>query len=75
MRADGARRLYAVDPGPLREVDVWLERFRGFWSQHLDALATELARGKRERRAAHAAGRRPPARQPPATTTTDEEDR
>ena len=41
---------------PLREVDVWLERFRGFWSQHLDALATELARGKRERRAANAAG-------------------
>jgi hypothetical protein len=28
---------------------VWLERFRGFWSQHLDALATELARGRRER--------------------------
>jgi hypothetical protein len=49
------RRLYAVDPAPLQEVDVWLERFRGFWSQHLDALATELARGKRERRAAHAA--------------------
>lgn len=30
---------------------MWLERFRRFWSQHLDALATELARGKRERRA------------------------
>jgi hypothetical protein len=29
---------------------VWLDRFRRFWSQHLDALATELARGKRERR-------------------------
>ena len=50
-RADGARRLYAVAPGGLREVDMWLERFRGFWSQHLDALATEIARGKRERRA------------------------
>jgi DNA-binding transcriptional ArsR family regulator len=57
VRADGARRLYAVDPTPLQEVDVWLERFRGFWSQHLDALATELARGRRERRpAAVAAG-------------------
>jgi DNA-binding transcriptional ArsR family regulator len=51
VRADGARRLYAVAPAPLQEVDVWLERFRGFWSQRLDALATELARGKRERRA------------------------
>jgi DNA-binding transcriptional ArsR family regulator len=50
VRADGARRLYAVDSGPLREVDVWLERFRGFWNQRLDALATELARGRRERR-------------------------
>lgn len=50
VRADGTRRLYAVDAAPLREVDVWLERFRGFWSQRLDALGTELARGKRERR-------------------------
>jgi DNA-binding transcriptional ArsR family regulator len=50
VRADGARRLYAVDPTALREVDVWLERYRRLWTQPLDALATELARGKRERR-------------------------
>ncbi len=50
VRAEGTRRLYAVDAEPLREVDVWLDRFRQFWSQRLDALATELARGKRERR-------------------------
>jgi DNA-binding transcriptional ArsR family regulator len=50
VRAQGTRRLYAVEPGPLQEVDLWLERFRGFWGQRLDALATELARGKRERR-------------------------
>ena len=49
VRAEGARRLYAVDTGPLLEVDAWLEHFRGFWTQHLDALATELARGRRER--------------------------
>jgi DNA-binding transcriptional ArsR family regulator len=49
VRADGTRRLYAVDSVPLQEVDLWLERFRGFWSQRLDALGTELARGKRER--------------------------
>jgi DNA-binding transcriptional ArsR family regulator len=48
VRAEGARRLYAVDTGPLQEVDAWLEHFRGFWTQHLDALATELARGRRE---------------------------
>ncbi|WP_336207013.1 ArsR/SmtB family transcription factor [Nonomuraea sp. LPB2021202275-12-8] len=52
VRAQGTRRLYAVDPGPLREVDQWLERFRGFWNQRLDALATELTRGRRERRTA-----------------------
>ncbi|MCK2238529.1 MULTISPECIES: metalloregulator ArsR/SmtB family transcription factor [unclassified Crossiella] len=52
VRAEGARRLYAVDPAPLREVDGWLDQFRGFWNQHLDALATELARGKRARRLA-----------------------
>jgi DNA-binding transcriptional ArsR family regulator len=51
VRAEGNRRLYTVDATPLREVDRWLERFRGLWSQRLDALATELARGHRERRA------------------------
>ena len=50
VRPDGARRLYAVDPEPLRDVDAWLERFRAFWTPHLDALATEIARGKRRRR-------------------------
>ena len=52
VRPEGARRLYAVDPAPLEGVDVWLDRFRGFWSQHLDALETELARGRRRRRLA-----------------------
>ena len=52
VRADGTRRLYAVDSEPLQEVDMWLEPFRRFWSHHLDALATELARGKRDRRVA-----------------------
>ncbi|TDC75647.1 ArsR/SmtB family transcription factor [Streptomyces hainanensis] len=50
VRAQGTRRLYAVDATPLREVDAWLDHFRGFWNQRLDALATELARGSRERR-------------------------
>ena len=50
VRAEGTRRPYSVEPGPLQEVDEWLESFRGFWSQRLDALATELVRGKHERR-------------------------
>ena len=50
VRPEGTRRLYAVDAAPLREVDAWLAQFRRFWDQHLDALATELARGQRARR-------------------------
>jgi DNA-binding transcriptional ArsR family regulator len=49
VRAAGTRRLYAVRPEPLREVDAWLDGFRKFWTPHLDALGTELARGRRNR--------------------------
>jgi DNA-binding transcriptional ArsR family regulator len=48
VRADGRRRIYAVDAEPLHAVDDWLEHFRGFWTQRLDALGTEIARGKRD---------------------------
>src|SRR5215510_10741110 len=40
VRPDGARRLYAVNHEPLRDVDDWLGRFRAAWTPHLDALAT-----------------------------------
>ena len=50
VRPDGTRRLYAVNPEPLRDVDAWLHPFRAFWAPRLDALATELARGRRQRR-------------------------
>ncbi len=56
VRAQGTRRLYAVDAEPLREVDVWLDPYRRLWTRRLDALATELARDKRERRAAELTG-------------------
>ncbi|GAA1915052.1 ArsR/SmtB family transcription factor [Nocardioides hwasunensis] len=47
VRAEGTRRLYAVDPSGLQEADAWVEQFRAFWDSRLDALATEVARGKR----------------------------
>lgn len=50
VRTEGTRRLYRVDTTPLREVDQWLDTFRRNWTPHLDALATEIARGKRQRR-------------------------
>ena len=42
VRADGRRRLYALRPQPLAEVDAWLEPYRAFWSDHLDALERHL---------------------------------
>jgi DNA-binding transcriptional ArsR family regulator len=50
VRADKQRRLYAVRSERLREVDFWLDRFRVAWEVRLDALAVEVARGKRARR-------------------------
>jgi len=50
IRAEGTRRVYSLDPSPLRSVDEWLDPFRQFWVPRLDALATEIARGKRARR-------------------------
>jgi DNA-binding transcriptional ArsR family regulator len=49
VRADGARRYYALDAAPLRGVDAWLAPFRRFWEHRLDALGTEIARGRRRR--------------------------
>jgi hypothetical protein len=40
-----------VEPEPLREADRWFEQhFRRLWTPRLDALATEIARGKKQRR-------------------------
>jgi DNA-binding transcriptional ArsR family regulator len=56
VRPDGARRLYAVDHTALRQVDEWLAPFRRFWTPHLSAMATEVARGKRLRRLGEGVG-------------------
>ena len=48
-RSEGRRRLYALDPRPLRELDDWLEPYRDLWARRLDALDTEIARGRRAR--------------------------
>ena len=50
VTVSGARRIYAIDPTPLSEVDEWLSPFRRFWGPKFGALATEVARGKRKRR-------------------------
>ncbi len=52
VRADGPRRLYRVEPQALSVVEDWLVGFLDPFSQPLDALETEVARGRRARGAA-----------------------
>jgi DNA-binding transcriptional ArsR family regulator len=47
VRAAGTRRLYALDAAGLEPAESWLADLRGQWSQRLDALETEIARGRR----------------------------
>lgn len=44
VRADGTRRFYRIAPGPLQEMDTWLERYRALWEESLTALDEELRR-------------------------------
>lgn len=53
VRAEGTRRFYAIDQAGLDAANAWLARLAeplGSLAQPLDALATEIARGKRSRR-------------------------
>ncbi|WP_426512939.1 ArsR/SmtB family transcription factor [Dactylosporangium sp. McL0621] len=50
VRQEAQRRIYSLRPEPLAEIDDWLAQYRALWTQRLDALHTEVARGKRERR-------------------------
>ena len=42
VRPDAQRRLYELRPQPLLELDAWLEPYRQYWSERLDALETML---------------------------------
>ena len=64
VRAEGSRRIYAVNAAPFEAIDAWLGQFRGFWEHKLDALATEVARGKKKRRQAAVGGGARVARSP-----------
>jgi DNA-binding transcriptional ArsR family regulator len=46
-REDGQRRLYSLDPTPLEELDEWLQRYRHFWTNRLEALDTEIHRRRK----------------------------
>ena len=49
VRQEAQRRIYSLRPEPLAEVDAWLDDYRALWQNRLDALHTEIARGKRSR--------------------------
>jgi DNA-binding transcriptional ArsR family regulator len=46
-REQAQRRLYSLDPAPLEELDEWLQRYRRFWANRLDALDTEIHRRRK----------------------------
>ena len=50
VRQDAQRRIYSLRAEPLAQVDRWLADYRDLWTQRLDALHTEIARGKRARK-------------------------
>jgi DNA-binding transcriptional ArsR family regulator len=50
VEVDRQRRLYAIDTAGLAAADAWLQRYRGFWSQRLEALDTELHRGRKQQK-------------------------
>jgi len=49
VRPEGARRLYAVDSGPLKEIDEWLDPFRRAWSESFEKLDDVLEKMKRKK--------------------------
>ncbi len=47
VRQEAQRRIYSLRPDALVEVDEWLANYRALWQNRLDALHTEIARGKK----------------------------
>lgn len=50
VHPDAQWRVYSIRPEPLAELDAWLGRYRTLWQQRMDALHTEVARGRRQQR-------------------------
>ena len=50
VRPEAQRRMYSLNPASFLEVQAWLEPFGRYWDHKLDALDTEIARGKKRRK-------------------------
>jgi DNA-binding transcriptional ArsR family regulator len=53
VRAEAQQRIYSLRAEPLQELDGWLDEYRALWTQRLDALHIEVARGKRQKENDH----------------------
>jgi DNA-binding transcriptional ArsR family regulator len=49
VRQQAQFRIYELHPEPLAELDEWLGHYRSLWLQRMDALTTEITRGKKTR--------------------------
>ena len=50
VRPDGRRRFYQLTPAPFRDLDQWMEGYRGMWDQRLDRFGAELERRSRTKK-------------------------
>ena len=50
VRPDGRRRLYQLNPGPFRDLDQWMDGYRGMWEKRLDRFSAELERRGRKKK-------------------------
>ncbi|MEJ7741301.1 MAG: metalloregulator ArsR/SmtB family transcription factor [Nocardioidaceae bacterium] len=52
VRHEAQFRVYSLRPEPLAQVDEWLSHYRSLWESRMNALHTEITRGKKTRRSA-----------------------
>ena len=50
VRKEGTKRCYSINPAGFDDVEAWLNQLRHYWGSRMEALATEVERGKRLRR-------------------------
>lgn len=50
VRREGSRRCYSIDPAGFEDVEAWIDQLRRYWNAKMEALATEIERGKRSRK-------------------------
>ena len=46
IRVDAQRRIYALQPEALKELEVWVEKYRRLWEENFQRLDTLLEERK-----------------------------